>query len=297
MVRDVLAPRRLHALLGAGGPPVRSASGAGARGRPGAAATACSRSWRDEQLAALRASAQALAELLAAAAGDGEPLAGGARRELRRAADALARRLAEAIAAANERLIALHGLEGEAAEALRIELSDVVAPAQTPAWQRSVWGGVLGGALGGLAADVATGGLSLGGGALVGALLGAAGGRGLAYGMELLRGDEAPRTAWSSAFLERLATDTILRYLAVAHFGRGAGSFRVRDHPALFRAAAERARGGAQGPLLRALADARGGGAAARGVAASRIADALAASLGDALRELYPESAALLAER
>ena len=59
--------------------------------------------------------------------------------------------------------------------------------------------------------------------------------------MELLRSDEAPRAAWSRAFAERLATDTVLRYLAVAHFGRGAGSFRVRDHPETFRAAAERA--------------------------------------------------------
>jgi Domain of unknown function (DUF3482)/50S ribosome-binding GTPase len=250
--------------------------------------------WRSERLAALGASATALADLLAVAITDAEPLGAGGRRELRRAADALARRLADAVATANERLIALHGLEGEAAEALRVELSDVTAPAQTPAWQRSFWGGVLGGALGGLAADVATGGLSLGGGALVGALLGAAGGRGLAYGMELLRVDDAPRTAWSAAFLERFATDALLRYLAVAHFGRGAGSFRVRDHPALFRAAAERARS-RQGELGFVVSAFRGAGPGARGEAARRLAPPLDAGLREVLAELYPEAAAWLA--
>jgi hypothetical protein len=250
--------------------------------------------WRSERLAALAASAAALAELLAAAITDAEPLAGSGRRELRRAADALARRLADAVATANERLIQLHGLEGEAAEALRVEISDVTAPPQSAAWQRSFWGGVLGGALGGLAADVATGGLSLGGGALVGALLGAAGGRGLAYGMELLRGDAAPRTAWSAAFLERFATDALLRYLAVAHFGRGAGSFRVRDHPAVFRATAERARS-RQGELALVLAAFRGAGAPARSEAARRLAPPLDAALREILAELHPEAAAWLA--
>jgi hypothetical protein len=250
--------------------------------------------WRSERRAALGASAAALAAFLAAAATDAEPLAGAGQRELRRAADALARRLAEAIAAANERLIELHGLDGEAAEALRVELSDVTAPAQTPAWQRSFWGGVVGGALGGLAADVATGGLSLGGGALVGALLGAAGGRGLAYGMELLRGDAAPRTAWSAAFVERLTTDTLLRYLAVAHFGRGAGSFRVRDHPAVFRAAAERARS-RQDALQVALTDLRGADPGAREEAAQRLAPLLESALREVLAELYPEAASWLA--
>ena len=262
--------------------------------------------WRDAQAAALRASVGALAELLAGTAADSEPIAGGGgRRELRRAADALAARLREAVAEANERLIGLHGLDGETAEALRIELGDVTAPElRAPSWQRSLWGGVLGGALGGLAADLATGGLSLGGGTLVGAVLGAAGGGGLSYGMEMLRGEQAPRAAWSAAFLERLATDTVLRYLAVAHFGRGAGSFRARDHPALFREVAERALAPEREALRAGLARAREGppGAAredaaraAREDTAGAARDLVAAPLGgalrSALRELHPEAA------
>jgi hypothetical protein len=250
--------------------------------------------WREEQTAVLRASVGVLAELLAGAAADAEPIAAGGRRELRRAADALAARLREAVAVANERLIALHGLDGEAAEALRVELGDVTAPElRAPTWQRSLWGGVLGGALGGLAADLAMGGLSLGGGTILGAVLGAAGGGGLSYGMELLRGDEAPRAAWSDAFLERFTTDTLLRYLAVAHFGRGAGSFRARDHPALFRELSERARLGEREALRAALARAREGAPA---TAAERLAAPLGAALRAALRELHPEAAAFLAD-
>jgi hypothetical protein len=252
--------------------------------------------WRREQLGVLEASLAALGGLLADAAADAERIApGGGRRELRRAADALAGRLGGAVAAANERLIALHGLLGEAAEALRVELGDVAAPGPgAPAWQRSVWGGLVGGALGGLAADLATGGLSLGGGALVGAILGAAGGRGLALGMELLRGGEAPRAAWSAPFLERLATDTLLRYLAVAHFGRGAGGFRVSEHPALFREAALRALEPRRAELGAALAEARGPAPEARAAGAARLAALLAGAVRAVLAELYPDAAAFL---
>ena len=247
--------------------------------------------WRREQTAVFRGAADALARLLALAATDAEPIRAGGRRELRRAADALGRRLREAIAAANERLIALHGLDGEAAEALRIELGDVAAPEPPqPGWLRSVWGGLLGGAVGGVAADLATGGLTLGGGALVGAILGAAGGRGLAYGMELLRTEAAPRAAWTRDFLDRLATDTVLRYLAVAHFGRGAGSFRVRDHPDVFRAAAERA----IAPRRSALRAVAARGAPSGEAAAAEIVPTLEAALLAALAELHPEAAALL---
>jgi len=251
--------------------------------------------WREAQRAALRASVAALAEPIAEAATDAEPIASARRGEVRRAADALAQRLAASLERATERLVALHGLEGETAAALRVELADVVAPRVSGApWRRSLWGGLVGGALGGLAADLATGGLSLGGGTLVGAVLGAAGARGLAAGMELLRGDDAPRVAWSPAFLDRLATDAVLAYLAVAHFGRGAGSFRVRDHPALFREAAERHLAPRRETLraaFRLLGDpAPEAGPAARAL----LEEALGGAVRAVLLELYPEGATAL---
>jgi hypothetical protein len=251
--------------------------------------------WRTEQRETLRASVAALTEPLARAAADAEPVASGRRRDVRRAADALAARLAEATNAATERLVALHGLEGAAAAALRVELADVTAPRERgDPWRRSLFGGLVGGALGGLAADLATGGLSLGGGTLVGAILGAAGARGLAAGMELLRGGDAPRVAWSPAFLDRLATDAVLGYLAVAHFGRGAGTFRVRDHPGLFREAAERALASRRETLRAAFRLFADPAPEARPAANALLEEALGGAVRGALLELYPEGAAAL---
>jgi len=203
--------------------------------------------------------------------------------------------VAEATKAATERLVALHGLEGAAAAALRVELADVTAPRERgDPWRRSLFGGLVGGALGGLAADLATGGLSLGGGTLVGAILGAAGARGLAAGMELLRGGDAPRVAWSPAFLDRLATDAVLGYLAVAHFGRGAGTFRVRDHPGLFREAAERALAPRRETLRTAFRLFADPAPEARPAASALLEEALGGAVRGALLELYPEGAKAL---
>lgn len=254
--------------------------------------------WRDEQLAVLRDAVDAMAELLAFAAADREPVTRSpfATAERRRAAEALARRLEEAMAEANDRLIAGHGLTGEAAEELRVELADVSGgEAAGPGWRNPMLGGLVGGALGGLAADLAHGGLTLGGGMLAGALLGAAGARGLAIGMEMLRGEAASRVAWSLPFLERLTTDTLLRYLAVAHFGRGAGPYRTREHPAGWRTVAERALAGRRS-ALRALFERarRAAQPAGRSELAREIAPLLDASVRAALGDLYPEAAGFL---
>jgi hypothetical protein len=255
--------------------------------------------WRSEQLAALAASVEAMAALLASAAGDAEPVGRGARRrERERAARTLAARLEAAVTDANDRMIELQGLTGEAAEELRVELADVSGGSGgTPSWQRGAWGAVVGGALGGLAADVATGGLSLGGGALAGAILGAAGASGLAAGMERVRGEAGSRVAWTTGFLDRLCTDTVLRYLAVAHAGRGAGAFRPRTPPAAWRTAAERALA-PQRPALRAgLEGARAGRTGGSSPAlASALAGPLDTALRGALAALHPGAAAYLTE-
>jgi hypothetical protein len=254
--------------------------------------------WRSEQLAALRGAVDAMAELLALAAADREPVTRSAfgAAERRRAAQALAQRLEHAMAEANDALIAGHGLSGEAAEELRVELADVSGgEAATAGWRNPMVGGLVGGALGGLVADLAHGGLTLGGGMLAGALLGAAGARGLSVGMELLRGESASRVVWSLPFLERLTTDTVLRYLAVAHFGRGAGEYRVREQPAAWRAVAERALAGQRAALRDAFGRARKeDGADARREVALDCAPPLAAAVRAALAELYPEAAGFL---
>ncbi len=253
--------------------------------------------WRRDQLETLRSAIDAMAVLLATAASDAVPASHSAfgARERRRHAETLARRLEHAIADANDALIAGQGLTGEAAEELRVELVDVNGGAGPGPWGHPMFGGLVGGAVGGLAADLAHAGLTLGGGMLAGALLGAAGARGLTLGMEMLRGEAAARVAWTLPFLDRLGTDTLLRYLAVAHFGRGSGTYRARAHPATWRGAAERALATQRAALREALATARKTpGAAGRDEAARALATPLAAAARAALRELYPEAAHLL---
>jgi hypothetical protein len=200
--------------------------------------------WRRENGFVLARSVQALARLLGEAAAAYEPLGerGRGRLERKRAAGALATRLAAAIRDATDRLVELHGLRGEIADEVRARLADVSSASERPSpWSRGILGGLAGGALGGLAADLATGGLSFGGGMVAGAILGAAGLGGLSWAYRLVAGERAPRVIWSPEFLDRQVRDALLRYLAVAHAGRGAGELRLREHPDFWRDGVERA--------------------------------------------------------
>lgn len=144
--------------------------------------------------------------------------------------EALARRLAAASSDLMESLLLAHGLEGRAADEIDRQLEFAVEGEEPLDTERgALWGSVLSGAVGGLTADLLAGGLTFGGGVLAGAILGALGGAGLARGMQLVRGDRLPQVAWTPPFLTRLLKQTLLRYLAVAHFGRGRGEFRHHE--------------------------------------------------------------------
>lgn len=150
---------------------------------------------------------------------------------------ALATRLDAGIRAATDRLIALHGLDGHAAsEVLSGLRDDYAATEPVDARAAAVWGGLASGALGGLAADLASGGLSLGLGMLAGGIAGALGAGGLARGYNLARGRSRASLRWSCAFTEGLVRSALLRYLAVAHFGRGRGRFDRDETPAVWQA-------------------------------------------------------------
>jgi hypothetical protein len=101
----------------------------------------------------------------------------------------------------------------------------------------SVLGGLLSGALGGLAADLGAGGLTFGAGALIGGVLGAFGARGLAKAYNLARGAQSGNVRWSTDFLFGRVAAALMRYLAVAHFGRGRGEFVSGAAPAHWQAA------------------------------------------------------------
>ncbi len=90
-------------------------------------------------------------------------------------------------------------------------------------------------ALAGLKADVLSGGLTMGGGLLAGGLLGALGGAGLARGINVIRGGGPPWVGWSAEAMGPLVESALLRYLAVAHFGRGRGEWAEGEAPMHWR--------------------------------------------------------------
>lgn len=109
--------------------------------------------------------------------------------------------------------------------------SDFAAREKLGEGKAAALGGILSGALSGLAADLAAGGLTLGGGALVGAVLGAIGSAGAAKAVNLVRGTDHSEVRWSTDSLQRLSVTALLRYLAVAHYGRGRGEWRQGEYP------------------------------------------------------------------
>jgi hypothetical protein len=92
-------------------------------------------------------------------------------------------------------------------------------------------GGAVTGALAGLKADLASGGLTMGGGLLAGSVVGAMGGAGLARCVNLVRGTNTSWLAWNAEALDTMLEATLLRYLAVAHFGRGRGEWEESESP------------------------------------------------------------------
>jgi hypothetical protein len=139
-------------------------------------------------------------------------------------------------------LIRLHGLDGHAGGVVLERLGALIE------WRRkvgegsaAVLGGLLSGAATGLAADVAAGGLTLGGGLIAGSLLGALGAAGVARGLNVVRGTDRGWVALTPDAMQALLRAALLRYLAVAHFGRGRGQWRDGEAPPHWGAAVDRA--------------------------------------------------------
>ncbi|MCP4664202.1 MAG: GTPase domain-containing protein [bacterium] len=253
--------------------------------------------WTERNLGIFARSLGAMAGYLTAAAADREALVSRKpdRADKRRAMCTLGERLEGSTAELTAALLAVHGLEGRADGELRkqidafvVEGEDLIDPQRG-----ALVGGVLSGAVAGLAADLLAGGLSFGGGLLAGAILGALGGAGLAKGYEMVRAGTRPAVGWSPAFLDQLAERTLLRYLAIAHFGRGRGEFQAEEEPQRWRtaiAAALRHEAEAWTGAWKSIA--RDGESPS---STERIQALLGQAAGSALVSAYPEAAALLA--
>lgn len=170
-------------------------------------------------------------------------IAGNAPKEDAVAAEAmaeLAARLDRTVRESTDRLIALHGLSGRATDTILSRLAtqfDVARRADVNA--SGVLGGMVSGALGGLAADLSAGGLTLGAGMLLGGVLGALGAGSAAQAYNLMQGADSGRARWSAAFLAQRPAAALLRYLAVAHYGRGRGDWVESEYPPHWRALVE----------------------------------------------------------
>ena len=211
--------------------------------------------WEELNHARFHSSMDVLARYLARAATDREEvdepdwqgklaaaLTGGGKedRAARKAMGELATRLAESTAGSTDELIRLHGLSGKAARKVLERVGEDYAHAtKTPEGAAAALGGLFSGAVGGLAADLAAGGLTLGGGMIVGGILGALGATGVAKGINLARGEDGSAMRWASDFLERLTVTAVLRYLAVAHYGRGRGEWSEGEHPPFWQPVVE----------------------------------------------------------
>ena len=270
--------------------------------------------WRERNLAAFRASMHSMAGQLAATIADRERVAekmdagalaqraklwfARARGEgvtdpaLDGAMAALVKRLDERVREDTERLIGLHGLTGRARQRILARAAgqfEVAMPADVAG--TGLIGGMLTGAAGGLAADLSTGGLTMGAGMLLGAVLGALGAGGAARAYNILQGQEDGRVRWSGEFLLQQTRATLLRYLAVAHYGRGRGEWLEGEAPPHWTALAEEIVRSREPTLLATWRMGEAGDAAP--AIAARIEPELAAAAIDILSRLYPESRAM----
>jgi len=227
-----------------------------------------------------------IAAQIARTASDREPLPGplASRAQKKEAMASLAARLERSQEALWDEAVAAHGLEGSYAAEVRRQLDAFVVSGERPLTPErgALIGSVLSGALGGLAADLFSGGLSLGGGLLAGAILGALGGAGLSHAVRLLDGGGRPAVSWGPAFLDRLVERSLLRYLALAHFGRGRGRFEAESEPEAWRAEVASALAGRRERLTRLWKE-----AAAQGSPGSAALEpALGAALTEATQEI-----------
>ena len=163
--------------------------------------------------------------------GDGSPMDV----QKQQAVDGLLKGLVNEVGATTKAVIALHGLEGDAIGVIQARMDHVEVQRGSEgrgdatlsgAAVGGIGGALTSGAYAGLHLDAATGGVSMGlftvAGAVVGGVLGFFGGEAWA---ERQAGRTPTPVTWSDEYLDVLVQDAIIRYMAVAHFGRGQGQY------------------------------------------------------------------------
>jgi len=265
--------------------------------------------WQASNVQRFRASVDLGAQMLAGAARDSEAIAqegkagflksalkavGLGKDEQKRQDAAMAglvERLERRIGDTTVGLLRLHRLDpGDAGRINARVRENFAVRAPIDKAQAGLLGAVVSGAATGLSADLMAGGLTLGGGALLGAIVGALTMAGAAWGFNTTTDRDRPTVQFADPFLRTLLVGGVLRYLAVAHFGRGRGNFVEGEAPPFWQAEVERsvARHEAElAPLWKAVR------AASDAAAASMPVQALLGRVTvETLEHLYPDTAA-----
>jgi hypothetical protein len=203
------------------------------------------------------------------------------------AMEQLAERLNQRIGAATRTLLQLHQLDpGDAARVNARVAHNFKVRAPVDKAQAGLLGAVVSGAATGLSADLMAGGLTFGAGALIGGVVGALTMAGAAWGFNTSTDRNQTTMAFADEFLQSLLVGSVLRYLAVAHFGRGRGNFVEGEAPAFWQAEVETAVAAQQAELAQAWEALRQAGDAAQAQLETIVVRITRAVLG----RLYPHS-------
>ena len=210
-------------------------------------------------------------------------------RQQNKAMNVLMTRLDNSIFSTTASLLALHRLDAGAAKKINERVHQgFVIRAPVDKKQAGLLGAALSGAATGLSADLIAGGLTFGAGALVGGLVGALTFSGAAWVFNASTDRNQSRVSFSDDFLRNLLTASLLRYLAVAHFGRGRGNFVESEAPAFWQSEVEAALALHQTALDEALRVMRAAGSP--DAALANCSTLLARVASHILTRLYPEA-------
>lgn len=267
-----------------------------------------SEAWMSRQLDVFEKSVQLMSELVYDSLTDRESLPerrftekvrqivhkGDRDREFERAQLALTGRLAERTRTTVNQLIENHGLSGETLR--QLEASSRAAFEVKRDVEESlmaVLGGVGSGLFGGLVADLLAGGFTLGGGAIAGMIFGGVTSYALAKGYNLAQTGKN-QVRWTEAHFIEQVKALLLLYLAVAHYGRGRGSWRDPvNNPAHWQQVVAAEVDGGKGDWLALWK--KGASDMTPAELKRRITATLKPSLVRVLLQLYPEGRSFLA--
>jgi hypothetical protein len=260
--------------------------------------------WENNNINRLHESAQLIGAQLAEAAQDSQAieeedknllrsamkavgLAKSDRQRQEKAMAQLVERLNANIVATTTRLLKLHHLDPSDAAKINARVRENFAiRAPIDKAQAGLLGAVVSGAATGLSADLMAGGLTFGAGAVLGGIVGALTMAGAAWGFNTSTDRNRTTMQFADEFLQSLLVSSVLRYLAVAHFGRGRGNFVESEAPPFWQAEVEKAVADAgDARIWQGLRDEKEGGAAR-----ARAADMVLRVSTDVLKRLYPGS-------